>query len=99
MMNALKHTRQGKRICLSLSVNEKKAKIVVYNDGNGIAESDLGKIWEGYYQGENEDIHGDIGLGLYIVKDIVTQHKSICGVKNTRTGVEFWIELNLAGDE
>ena len=34
-----------------------------------------------------------VGLGLYIVKDIVQAHNGQYGVNNKKGGVEFWIRI------
>ena len=38
--------------------------------------------------------YGGSGLGLSIVKAIMDSHHQKCGVKNTRTGVDFWFTLD-----
>ena len=73
----------------------KEDMIEVYNEGNGIPDEDIASIWESFYQrvsgkGKRE---GSVGLGLYIVKDIVRQHGGTCGVRNEEAGVTFWIKI------
>ncbi len=36
----------------------------------------------------------NIGLGLYIVKTIISAHKGEVGVRNIDKGVEFWFTLD-----
>ena len=49
MMNAMKHTRPGKSVELQLKKNTKYCEISVYNDGNGIPDSDMSRIWTSRY--------------------------------------------------
>ena len=51
------------------------------------------KIWEKYYQGEEQTGHS--GLGLYIVKTVITMHGGTYGVDNRENGVCFWFSLPL----
>ena len=95
MMNAYAHTKKGKRVILRLFEQEGECVIEVYNEGNGIPEKDIDSIWKSYYQRGAEEESGlsNVGLGLYIVKDIVRQHGGECGVKNEMDGVTFWIKI------
>ena len=57
-------------------------------------------IWESFYQNEKtkqkkERKVSNAGLGLYLVKKIVVQHKGECGAENREDGVEFWIRIPL----
>ena len=97
MMNACKHTKKGKRIILTLKTGEGKAWILVRNDGQGIPESQLDKIWTSYYQGEGETSNLEMGLGLYIVRDIMRQHGGGYGVRNVEGGVEFYASFPMKG--
>lgn len=97
IMNAFQHTAQGKKMRISLQAGD-KARIGVYNEGEGIPQEDMERIWQGYYkkQQANHERAGRIsnaGLGLYMVQKIVEQHHGSCGVENQEKGVEFWIEL------
>lgn len=93
MMNARRHTKPGKTVKLSLRSVDEGCYLSVYNEGSNIAEDELDQIWTGFYQADGP--HGDgtteIGLGLYIVKDIMHQHGGTCGVINRDGGVEFWL--------
>lgn len=99
IMNAFQHTAQGKKIRISLQVRD-MARIAIYNEGDPIPPEDMDLIWQGFYK----NAHGkreksvklsNAGLGLYMVKKIVDQHRGECGVENLERGVEFWIRLPL----
>ncbi len=95
MMNACKHTKKGKKVVLRLYHEEEHCMIEVRNEGNGISEADLDNIWKDYYQrnAEKGSEKMEVGLGLYIVKDIMRQHGGSCGVKNEPDGVTFWLKI------
>lgn len=95
LMNAYRYTPRGGAVRGSVSRNGRYIIFSVYNDGQKIVEKDMDKIWNSFYQGsragrENEE---GTGLGLYIVKSIVSQHGGVCGAENRENGVEFWFGI------
>lgn len=95
IMNAFAHTKKGKKVVLRLFEEEGTNVLEVYNEGNGIADEDIESIWNSYYQQvpTKGNEKSSVGLGLYIVKDIVRQHGGECGVRNEAKGVTFWIKI------
>lgn len=96
MMNAYRHTKPGKKVSISLHSDETNYYISVFNEGICIPDSELEGIWTDFYHkktAEGKDEGMEIGLGLYIVKDIMRQHNGSCGAKNHKSGVEFYIQL------
>ncbi|MBR1970295.1 MAG: HAMP domain-containing protein [Clostridia bacterium] len=74
--NAIKFTPVEGKITLKTETNDKKVLTSVENTGEGIAENDLKHIWERFYKTDKsrgEDKKG-AGLGLHIVKTIITKH-------------------------
>ena len=96
IMNACGHTKPGRQITLTLRQDEDSIYCSVYNEGNAIPAEEQSRIWMSFYQAEtqkkNTSSH-EIGLGLFIVKDIINLHHGTCGVFNCRKGVEFWFRL------
>lgn len=98
IMNAFQHTAQGKRMGVSLTVEQDMAYIGVYNQGPNIPEAEMGHIWESFYANpsgkrEKNPPISNAGLGLYMVKKIVDQHGGVCGVENKENGVQFWMRI------
>lgn len=98
IMNAFQHTAQGKKMSINLIVENGYARIGVYNEGPCITKKDMEQIWQSFYANskaklKKEQKISNAGLGLYLVKKIVIQHKGKCGVENKADGVEFWIYL------
>lgn len=91
IQNAFAHTGTGGRMDISLTREGQQVVFRVYNQGAAIAPKDMDKIWNSYYQGQEQENHA--GLGLYIVKTIILLHKGQYGVINRENGVEFWFSL------
>lgn len=96
LQNAEGHTEQGGQIAVMLARGEDGVFLSVFNEGNPIPEEKLHKIWDSFYKADEartRDEHHNVGLGLYIVKTIVTAHGGACGALNEQSGVRFWIRL------
>ncbi|MFI3173215.1 MAG: HAMP domain-containing sensor histidine kinase [Eubacteriales bacterium] len=96
IMNATTHTNKGERIHITLEHRQNNAIFTVYNKGTQIEDNDIEHIWESFYKTDKartRTSESNAGLGLYIVKAIVENHKGEYGVENKDTGVEFWLSL------
>jgi signal transduction histidine kinase len=74
--NAVKFSREGGALTVSLHEDGEKLTVSVYNEGEGIAESDLPFVFERFYKGDKSrglDKSG-AGLGLFIAKTIMDAH-------------------------
>lgn len=72
LSNAIKFSAPDSKIRVTLADKKSNLLISVQDKGIGISKKDLPKITEGYHQGEGHNIEG-MGLGLFLVKDIVTR--------------------------
>lgn len=98
--NAIKHVSEvdgKKQIKIELEeTKENKIRIKIFNTGEKIKEEDLSRIWKRFYKIDSsrnrED--GGTGIGLALVKAIMTNYENRFGVENKEDGVEFYIELN-----
>jgi two-component system sensor histidine kinase VanS len=93
IMNAFAHCGEGRHMKISLAKKDGKAVFGVYNDSEPLTDEEKRKIWEKYYQGEEQTGHS--GLGLHIVKTVITMHGGTYGVDNRENGVCFWFSLPL----
>ena len=95
LTNALRHSEEGGTVGVSLEKIEDALRLSVHNTGNPIDENEIENIWQSFYKvmsnGQNPSV--GTGLGLAIVKAIVDLHEGKYGVKNTKEGVEFWVEI------
>ena len=75
LSNALRHTPQGGSISLDVRAVDGVAEVSVADTGSGIAEENLGRIFERFYRvegGRPED--GGSGIGLYLCQQIARNH-------------------------
>lgn len=95
--NAVKFSPLEKSIELTLKHQPNFAVIQVKDHGVGISKKDIPKIFEGFYRGDNNYSPEGLGLGLYLVKDIVNRHHGtikVRSVANRDTIVEVRLPLN-----
>ena len=74
--NAVKFTNEGGYIRVGVTVQNKIATVSIVNSGIGVSTEELSHIFERFYKTDKSrsyDRQG-VGLGLYIVKTIVTLH-------------------------
>jgi signal transduction histidine kinase len=74
--NAIKYTPPGGHIVVAVEGRDDGVVVRVRDDGIGIVESDLARIFEMFYQGKtpNDDAQGGLGLGLALVRQLVQLH-------------------------
>jgi signal transduction histidine kinase len=71
--NAIKYGR-GSTVEVELSGDGREARLVVADRGIGIAADDLRRIFERFERVETSERTGGLGLGLFIVREIVEAH-------------------------
>ncbi|WP_437586188.1 AAA family ATPase [Sorangium sp. So ce1000] len=77
-----------------------RALLVVRDRGMGIAEADQARIFERFERAVSVRNFGGLGLGLYIVRWIVTSHGGTIRVESTPgAGAAFLVELPLQPPE
>ena len=72
--NAYKYGRQGGNTKVTLSLQGNNIKLLVEDDGIGIAEDQLEQIFDRFFRVSNKTSITGSGLGLSIVKKIVDMH-------------------------
>ena len=93
LQNILTHSDASK-VFLTVTETEQQAKIVVADNGNGIAASDLPHIFERMYQCDHSRSAKGNGLGLSIAKELVSIHKgTITAASVPGNGTTFIIIL------
>jgi signal transduction histidine kinase/DNA-binding response OmpR family regulator/streptogramin lyase len=100
LSNAFKYTEAQGEVKLSaeyfLENGIKMLRIKVVDTGRGIAEKDLTKIFEKYYQINDHDKNSGFGIGLNLVKHLVEAHKGTVKVKSELgKGSTFTVTINV----
>ena len=72
--NAYKYGRQGGNTKITLSLQGNNIKLLVEDDGIGIAKDQLEQIFDRFFRVSNKSSITGSGLGLSIVKKIVDMH-------------------------
>ena len=84
-------------IIIDIQEMENRYRLSVFNDGNQIDDKILDKIWYSFYREDKSRTRSkdkNFGLGLYIVKTIISAHDGDVGAYNTDNGVCFWFEID-----
>ena len=97
LQNAVKYSPSGGEITMSVSQTAAMAVISVTDSGIGIPSAALPQLFGQFYRATNitPNISG-LGLGLYIVKEIVTLHGGTITVRSVEDyGSTFTVQLPL----
>jgi len=91
--NAIKFTPQGGRVTMSARKDGDRMRFEVADNGPGIAKSDLGHLFDRFWQSDRGDRRG-IGIGLSIARGLVEAHGGQIGVETTvGAGSTFWFTI------
>ncbi|MEE4117224.1 MAG: hybrid sensor histidine kinase/response regulator transcription factor, partial [Marinilabiliaceae bacterium] len=101
LSNAFKYTGDSGNIIISVKAEQvnnseaEKLRIDIEDNGSGIDAKDLDRIFDRFYRTENkEQVKPGSGIGLALVKNLVTLHKgNIDVVSKPGTGTVFSIVL------
>ncbi len=95
--NAIKFSREGGHLWVEVSAQGGKAVVRVRNEGETIPPEELGLIFDRFHKSDKSrsmDRDG-VGLGLYIVKAILNEHKEDIAVTSEDGLTEFRFTLTL----
>jgi len=95
--NAIKYSPQAGEVVISVETLPNLLKLSVTDFGIGIPEADLPHVFDCYFRAHQSDkrFKGS-GLGLYICKEIITQHGGEIGaISKENEGSAFWFTLPL----
>ncbi|HEV2088076.1 MAG TPA: ATP-binding protein [Cryptosporangiaceae bacterium] len=98
--NAVAYSPENTRVALGSRRRDDLVEVFVSDQGPGIAEADLDRIFERFYRADparSRDT-GGTGLGLAIVKHIATNHGGSVDVRSVQgSGSTFTLRLPVAG--
>jgi heavy metal sensor kinase len=96
--NALTYTNAGGRVTVSVEIHDATAYLIVSDTGIGIAQEDIGHIFERFYRADpaRSRAAGGCGLGLALVEWIVHAHRGKVTVESqVGRGSTFTVVLPL----
>lgn len=95
--NGIKYGKQDGNLWISANVCNSKVNISIADDGVGISNNNIDKIWGRFYRIDDvrNDEYGSNGLGLAVVKSIIKLHGGEITVNSEEgNGSEFIITLD-----
>jgi signal transduction histidine kinase len=96
MSNAVKYTPEGGHIYVSVEDTSHASALIVEDDGVGVPKDELPLIFERFYRADKSRNRntGGAGIGLAIVKSIVTAHEGTVEAQNRpEGGLRFVVKL------
>ena len=99
--NATKFARKGSALYLGVTTSNGKALVSVRNEGETIPAEEIPLLFERFHKSDksrSEDKDG-VGLGLYVVKTILDQHKEHIAVTSENGLTTFTFTVTLAGGQ
>ncbi len=97
--NAVNYSPDGARVVIAARRDGEAVEVNVVDEGIGIAEKDLDRVFERFYRSDpaRSRATGGTGLGLAIVKHVATNHGGTVSVRSTEGfGSTFTLRLPAA---
>jgi signal transduction histidine kinase len=92
--NAVRYTQEGDSIRISAKQVDSAIELKIADTGSGIEKKDIDQIFDLFYRGTNSRRESGMGIGLSVVKTIITTHGWKIDVKSQRgIGTEFTISI------
>ena len=102
LQNAIKYSPDGGLITVRVEQRDNQASLAISDQGIGIPEAAQAQLFQRFYRAANTDgspIAG-MGIGLYVVKEIVTRHGGTVEVSSVEgKGSTFTVRLPLASGQ
>lgn len=93
--NARKFSSDSSTILVELLAKNGYITINIKDEGKGIAQEDLPKVFDEFYKGDSGNKSG-MGLGLYLVKKIIKKHNGAIDIISTpKSGTKVNVRLPL----
>lgn len=98
LRNAVRYTKEGTAVEVSLAATNGKATVRIVDHGEGVPEQELANLFKPFYRvGEARDRgSGGTGLGLAIAEQAILAHDGTISAKNESDGLAVEIVLPTA---
>jgi len=82
--NAVKYSPAGTTIRVACETIDGNARVCVQDEGMGIKQSDIDKLFERFYRVESADMKttSGFGIGLYVCAEIINRHQGKIWIKS-----------------
>lgn len=98
--NGINHTPKNERLLIKLTNTSTGTKVAVINPGKDIPPEQLELIWERYQRVQHQAGHKEgTGIGLAIVKTILTSHAFEYGAESKNGVTCFWFVVPRLEDQ
>jgi NtrC-family two-component system sensor histidine kinase KinB len=96
--NAIQHTSRGGTVHITANLNDDHARFAVEDNGEGIPHEHLTRVFDKFYRVPTGRHSGGAGLGLAIVREIITAHGGQISVDSEPgKGTKFTFTLPAVG--
>lgn len=95
LSNAVRFSPEGGTVDFVLSSAHGKLLVDCKDEGPGVAEADVARVFEPFYQGQTQPpgARRGSGIGLSIVREYIEAHGGAVRLRNAGPGAHFQIEL------
>ena len=97
LTNAIKYSPHADNIVINSRVDSNAIVVSVQDFGPGIPTDKLEKIFTRFYRIDRTDFSSGLGIGLYIAKEIITEHSGEIWVESEEgKGATFFVTIPLS---
>jgi len=99
IQNAIKYSSDNSDINMTLFSDSDTCCIIVKDEGEGILEEDINRVFDKFYRGHRSSDVPGAGLGLNITKGIIASHNGSIEIKSEKNkGTAVYVRMPIAGD-
>lgn len=91
--NSIKYSPPNSTIIVTLKKSKMFTEIIIRDFGKGIEKGEESKIFSRYYRGINVENEEGYGIGLYLCREIISQHSGVIKVHRETPGLSTIIYL------
>jgi len=93
LKNGCEHTKPGGGIRVVLDKGEGMVEMTIQDDGGGVPDSELPRLFERYYRSSRSNARQGAGIGLAIAKTVAEKHHGTVTAENAEKGLRVMISL------